>query len=1052
MSGIRKIISMLILLLALIASAGLAYGGKNEAESLWELGEKAYDAGRYKEALSYYEKSLSKCAGDLECAASNLNGIGAVYEALDNDKKALKYYEEALAAARKINNRDLIATNLFNVGAIYNRTLNQYEKALSLFEESLRIFRELKSKESLAVVLFNAGKSAQVLGRYEKALSYFNESLKVNRELNNQQGIAGNLNLIGNVYADLGQLDKPLAYYEEALRINRQLAVPKEIAITIRNIGNLYCDLVQHDKAFSYYEEALDIQKKNDLKDEMAATLNNIGTLYKDLNQYDNALSYYEASLKANRELDRPPDIATNLNNMGNAYASLGKSDKALSAYQESLSLERQVNRPVKMAIVLNNIGMEYFRLGQYEQALSYLNEALKIEKKLHNPHNIAARLNNIGAVYLRQKRYREAEDVFLERRDIGKRITKIRLIHAGLIEVYLATKRYDEALALLKELPPSWRDNRNRRMEYHTQYGLALKGKGLLREAAQELLKAASIVEEIRRSVGEKSEFFAGGGYISRLTPHRELAAVLSAMALRGERHDNSFKPFGRDLVSAAFYFSEFTKARALLETMAGSARKYDEPEIPSEIKSREADILKELSSIEDGWEAAYSKGEAVFKRVSQRKEELNRELNSLISSIRKDFPAYAAINYPKPMPPEDMPLKDNEVLIEFGISNDAVVAFVVRKGGVNKIHQINISKEELTGKVKKFIEPLSSGRRSEFSTKLAKELYDILLSEALKDVKNTTERLIIIPDGILGLLPFEALVMKEGKDYRDSVFVGDKWTMSYSQSATTLALTRLFKPSMAKKPFFALGNPVYDKSDPRYAAYKQGKTQTIAGQNLKQYAYRGVTVVPKEGTAGDTVTWEDVVYPPLPETEDEIREIARLFGVKPEPPDILLGVSATETSLRNVALKDYRYLHFATHADLPGKVQGIKEPFIILGQVENRGKDDGFLTLSEALELKLDADMVVLSACSTGKGKMMEGEGVANFARAFQHAGARSVVVSLWEVASNEAVEFMKAFYGHLKSGKGRAEALRLSRNQIKAKYPNPFYWAPFILHGES
>ncbi len=1045
MSGRKKIISMLILLLAFIASAGLAHGGKNEAESLWELGEKAYDAGRYKEALSYYEKSLSKCAGDIECAASNLNGIGAVYEALDDDKKALKYYEDALAAARKINNRDLIATNLFNVGAVYSRTFHQYEKALVLFEESLTIFRELNDKKSIAIVLFNTGKALNSLGRYEKALSYFNESLKVNRELNNQQGIAGNLNLIGNVYANLGQYDKPLSYYQEALRINKKLNIPNEIATTLRNIGDAYCDLVEYDKALTYYQDALDIQKKHNFRFDMAATLTNIGAFYKDLNQYDKALSYYEGSLKISRELDNSADTATNLNNIGNVYASLGKSDNALSYYHQALSIEKQLNRPHKMAITLNNIGMEHFRLGRYEQALSYLNEALKIERKLSNPHNIAARLNNIGAVYLRQKRYREAEDVFLERKDIGKRITKTRLIHAGLIEVYLATKRYDEALALLRELPPNWRDSRNRRMEYHTQYGLALKGKGLLRESAQELLKAVSIVEEIRRSVGEKSEFFAGGGYIGRLTPHRELVAVLSEMALRGERPDDSFKPFGRDLASAAFYFSEFTKARAFLETMAGSARKYDELEIPSEIKNREADILKELSSIEDNWENAYSKGEAVFKRLSQRKEELNRELNSLISSIRKDFPAYAAVNYPKPMPAEDMSLTANEVLIEFGISNDAVVVFVVRKGGVNKIHKINISKEELTEKVKKFIEPLNSGRHSEFSTKLAKELYDMLLSGSLKDVKDS-EKLIIVPDGILGLLPFEALVINAGKDYKGNLFVGDKWTITYSQSATALALTRLLKPSEAKKPLFALGNPVYDKSDPRYIAYKKGGSQQIAAKDVKQYAYRGITVLPK----GER-EWEEVIYSPLPETEDEVREIAKLFGVKPEMPEVLLNISANETNFRNTFLKDYRYIHLATHADLPGKVQGIKEPFIILGQVENRGQDDGFLTLTEVLELKLDADMVVLSACSTGKGKMMEGEGVANFARAFQHAGTRSVVVSLWEVASDAAVEYMKSFYSHIKSGKSKAEALSLARNEIKAKYPNPFYWAVFILYGE-
>jgi CHAT domain-containing protein len=194
-----------------------------------------------------------------------------------------------------------------------------------------------------------------------------------------------------------------------------------------------------------------------------------------------------------------------------------------------------------------------------------------------------------------------------------------------------------------------------------------------------------------------------------------------------------------------------------------------------------------------------------------------------------------------------------------------------------------------------------------------------------------------------------------------------------------------------------------------------------------------------------------KELEYRPLPETEREVVEISRIMGVEAAPPDVLLSVMANETELKKVKLDHYRYIHFATHADLPGAVQGIYEPFILLGQVENREGDDGFLTLSEVLDLKLNADMVVLSACLTGRGKVMGGEGVINFARAFQHAGAQSVVVSLWEVSSNEAVEYMKIFYGHLKAGKGRAEALGLARKEMKAKYPNPFFWAVFILHGE-
>lgn len=180
-------------------------------------------------------------------------------------------------------------------------------------------------------------------------------------------------------------------------------------------------------------------------------------------------------------------------------------------------------------------------------------------------------------------------------------------------------------------------------------------------------------------------------------------------------------------------------------------------------------------------------------------------------------------------------------------------------------------------------------------------------------------------------------------------------------------------------------------------------------------------------------------------------MKTIAELFGVSPNRPDILLGIYANETTFKKSPLKEYRYLHFATHGDLPGKVQGINEPFLLLGQVENEGGDNGFLTLTKVIGLSLDAEMVVLSACLTGRGKVMEGEGVANFARAFQHAGSRSVVVSLWEVASYQTVEYMIEFYKYLKGGKSRTEALSLARKQIKKKYPRPYYWAPFVLYGE-
>ncbi|PKN18394.1 MAG: hypothetical protein CVU71_12925 [Deltaproteobacteria bacterium HGW-Deltaproteobacteria-6] len=1040
------IILLIFIFTLMIVNTALA--GKNEAETLWEMGEKASAAGNNKDALAYYQRSLALCAGDWECVAADLNGIGAVYEAMDDDKKAFKYYEDALAAARKANNKDLIAANLFNTGAVYHRTFNQYEKALGLFEESLRIFRELNDKKSVAIVLFNMGKSQNALNRYDRALSVLTESLRINRELNDLQGIAVSLNLIGRAYSALGQYDKPLAYYQEALRLTRQINNQQEMATTLTNIGDNYCDLNMRDKAIAYYQEALAIQKRNNIRPDLAITYTNMGAMYKELDQYDKALANYEESLKISRALDNPALISTNLNNIGNVYASLGKSAAALNYYQQSVKLEKELRRPQRIALGLNNIGMEYFRQGLYDQALANLQEALQIERKLDNPHNIAARLNNIGAVYLRQKRYREAQDVFIERKNLSRRITKTRLIHAGLIEVYLATNQYDDALALLRELPPNWRDSRNRALEYHTQYGLALKGKGALRESSKELLQAVTIIEEIRRAVGERGEFFAGGGYISRLTPYRELMAVLAAMAIRGETQDDAFAPYGTDAAASAFYFAELAKARMFLETMAGAVRKSEDPQIPASIKSKEAEIVQALAAIGKNKESAYAKGEAAFKNLLSEERNVTSQLDSLILEIRKDYPLYAALHYPRPVAAGSLPLNDSEAIIEFGVSHDAVFVFDVRKGGVVKIYRINLSGDQLDEKVQKFIEPLTSGRFAGFSAKSAGELYHLLLAPVFAGENNKAQRLIIVPDRLLGLLPFEALVVREGRDERGNLYAGDQWNITYAQSATSLALTRMLKAQATGKTLFAIGNPVYDRADPRYIAYKQGKPLPAPGPGLKQYAYRGLTLLGKTDAATAT---EEVVYPALPETEDEIRAIALLFGVQPVPPAILLGIAANETNFRKASLGDYRYLHFATHADLPGKIQGIQEPFIILGQVENKEGDDGFLTLSDVLGLKLNAELVVLSACSTGRGKMTEGEGVANFARAFQHAGARSVVVSLWEVASEAAVEYMKSFYGQIKSGKSNAEALKFARKEIKSKYPNPFYWSVFVLYGE-
>ena len=778
--------------------------------------------------------------------------------------------------------------------------------------------------------LYEQGQEVSRFGMYEEALSYFKKSLKINRELNILRGVSANLNEIGMAYDSLGQYDKAISHYEEALQIDRKLNIPRDIAIELNNAAVTYESLGQYGRALKYHQEVLKIRRQLNIPRDIAQSLRNIALVHFWLGQYDKALSHYEEALKINRELNQ--GIVIGLEDIGSFYGALGQYDKALASYEEALKIEREQNFPLE---------------------------------------SINTTLNNIAFLYLAQKKYGELEKRFLDAGKEGEKKDYKDIKNTPLIEFFLATERYGEALKILKgqisNLSLEYMDAFSR-IQFHMQHGLALRGNGMREEASSELLKAVSLAEERGRKAREKTdlgETISGG---SSIRAYRALVATLSERTIRGEKTDEKFISYGKDLASNAFYFAEATKARTFLEAMANSAKGYSHRELPLKIRKEEGDILNQLSAIENQWEETYIckeetyiKNEETFKRMVKRKENLRKKLASLVSILREKYPMYAALNYPQPVLPERLPLKDNEVLLEYALGSDAGYIFKISKTGVETVIRIREGKEEIERQVSEFVLPLHDlNTKDNFSLTSGNKLYKLLLEEALMGLPPDKD-IIIIPDGILGLLPFEALVATPGKDVKDAVFVGDRWKISYYQSASVLALNRTLKPSKAKKPLIAFGNPTLDKKDLRYVTH--------------------------------------------------------------------LG----------------------------------KEPVLVISQVDKGTdlksvpEDNRPLTLTEVLDMKLDADAVVLwgqiSNLSpiTGVGKTVEGEGWINFSRAFHYAGARGVVLSLWKVAPKETMAYMEDFYRYLKEGKNRTEALILARRVAKSKHPNPFYWAPFILHGE-
>jgi tetratricopeptide (TPR) repeat protein len=1017
--------------------------------------------GAYDQALPLFKRALAireKVLGpEHPATATSLNNLAGLYVDQGAYKQALPLYQRALQIVEKALGPEhpRTATSLNNLALQY-KTLGAYDQALPLYQQALKIREKALGPEhpDTAVSLNNLAGLYEAQGGFDQALPLYQRALQIREKALGPEhpDTAANLTNLAGLYETLGAYDKALPLYQRALGIFEKALGPEhpETATGLNNLARLHQAMGAYEKALPLYQRALMIREKalGPEHPSTAISLSSLAVLYEDLGAYDQALPLQQRALKIYEKALGPehPDTALSLNNLAVLYKALGAFEKALPLYRRALQIREKVLGPehIDTANSLNNLAILYQAMGADDQALPLYQRTLQIiEKSLgpEHPHALTT-MSNLGSLYLTRKDYETAEAYFRRARSTG-----------GLVEVWLARGQPGKALKLLQEQPLARRDLPVKQVQYYTQRGLALAAKGRLGEAALDLRQAVEGVEDLRRRApGERAGFFQAGIYGGYVRPYRGLVSALGEMSLKQEALPPALRGYGPGAGEAAFTFAEGTKGRALLEAMAQGARQQTRAEIPPELRQQEESLLNRLAALSAQQEKALKGGGEALGEVQDKKARLTGEIKTLVQKLRQHYPLYAALHYPQPLPAADLPLKENEVLLEFALGDAETFVFVVRKGGVKRLIKIPVGREELAAKVKAFMEPLINRDPDRFSLAQAQELSSLLLAQALREVKEN-EGVIIVPDGILGLLPFEALVLEKGTGLKDSVFLGDRYTLSYYQSAAVMALKRTLEVHRAGRPLFALGNPVFSPQDVRAAPGPPGgpvpSAEVRGGQ---QTAFRALAASQEWGkTTRDGKTGAELVYPALPETEAEVLAIARLFAVEPRPPDVLLDLKANETSLRQSPLQDYRYLHFATHADLPGMVQGIREPFLLLGQVGNEGQDNGFLTLSKVLGLKLRAEMVVLSACLTGRGTVMEGEGVVNFSRAFQHAGAQSVLVSLWEVASLEAVEFMTRFYGHLKEGKPRNEALKLARRAIKAKYPQPFFWAVFILHGE-
>ena len=732
-----------------------------------------------------------------------------------------------------------------------------------------------------------------------------------------------------------------------------------------------------------------------------------------------------ELAIARKRKVDR--DISTCLNNIGIIYKEIGYYDRALSYMNQALDIDRRLDINKLISIDLNNLGSTYIRksteIGKSEnllRALTCFEECLRLAQKDQDRRTEVQVLNNIGTVYMELENYSRARETLLLAQSKGGKVNDIEttgMILSNIGSVYLHQKDpqtaviyFRKAIAIGERI-----QSNNILWEAMWQLGKCFEFMGRDREAMDMYKDAINIIDHIRSSM--LLDTYETGYIQHKLQVYESLIDLTFNMYEKNQEQEWAEK---------IFHFVERAKARSFLDMIAAS--KIDLLErLDSNSRDKEAGLSLHISSLQ---KSLYVPG-----LDSQQREEIKDQLIQAeneymqwLSRIRVRNPEVADLVSPDFCRPSDLQsqiLDKKTAVFEYYLGINRSYLFVITS---DRYQLFTLpAREKIQESLRAYLKMLSDPPESEFkgikaSERLFKEFLFPLEEEGLSDL----DQLIVIPDGVLYYLPFETLIMNsEGSD-NDKKMLIQQFKVSYAPSASSLYYLLKTKNKVRQaKTLLAFGNPFYELD--AGAGRKENKDASEILRDL--YMSSGFD------------------FSPLKYGKKEVQWIAKKFpGVMSK---VCIGKDAKEQVVKSLKPDEYRILHFACHSFLDEALPYRSALVLSLG---NQDKEDGFLQVREIYNLRLSSDLIVLSGCQTGRGKMTRGEGILGLPRIFFYAGARSVVSSVWNIADKPTARFMKEFYHHLSRGEDKTQALRLAKlKMIHSRYSHPFFWAAFVLYGD-
>jgi CHAT domain-containing protein/Tfp pilus assembly protein PilF len=877
--------------------------------------------------------------------------------------------------------------------------------AIAKFKESQPGLRAAGDSYRLALALQMTGLGHFQLTEFRVALPYLSEAISLAQSVQDKRLEASIETVIGGVQDVIGNVIESRQHYERAIALARESKYTIAEASALNNIGKLYNDAGDFQNALDYYLKSLPLFLPQ--SNQQGITLSNIGVSYMKLGEFEKSIEYLKQALVIlHAGTDRNAESYT-LSNIGTAYKGAGNYDEALNYYAQARAIQQKTGNRAQEAETLDLTGVVYSTLGQPEKALEFHQQSLGIQRAAQNIRREAVSLTNIGYVYNLEAQPEKAVEQFDKALSIFKNIGDLNNAAAALEgraraelmrgDLFASRKNIEESLSLIETVRA-----RSGSQQLRASY-LAT------REKAYEFY-----VDLLMQLEGKEP----GKGHAAEALKVSERSRARSFMELLNEAHVDVREGVSADLIKRERDLSQVLNAKAQREIQL-TARKGNQHDIET--------LHKEISALED-------------------------EYQQLQVSIRKASPSYAALTQPQPLDLKDMQqqLDSDTLLLEYSLGDDRSYLWVVAKSSLDtyelpKRSEIqNVAKQvydSLTARsVVKAIESPSQRQQriteadSLFQT-AATQLSKMILGPAAGGFG--TRRIVVVADGILQYIPFAAL-SDPGSATNEALVV--RHELITLPSASTLAIQRrnLADRKPAPKALAVLADPVFTTSDSRFSKNVQARQQ------------------PSPTT--DTRLLEH-----LSNGNGELR-IQRLPFTRQEA-DQILAVAPSQSNLkavdfranRSLAMSDelskFRYVHFATH----GYVDSVRPDLsaIVLSLVDQQGNSqDGFLRSHDIFNLKLPAELVVLSACETGLGKDVKGEGLVGLTRGFMYAGARRVIVSLWNVNDKATASLMGHVYaGMLKTHKTPAASLRAAQIEMlhQPQWKSPYYWAAFVLQGE-